>query len=117
LLSLFRFAVSTFPDMNPYEYRLIAAGGALLILFLGVFWYAILSRLSVVLKEHLAATRSHQSLTDLRSVLLFLFRGDFKQSADERLVGVCRRLRQRLAAYLAFIAVYVLFLVIFRPRF
>jgi hypothetical protein len=101
--------------MSSYEYRLIAAGGALLILFLGVFWYAILSRLSVVLKEHLAATRSRLSVTDLRGVLLFLYRGEFKQSGDEQLVGICRRLRQRLAAYLAFVVVYVVFLVIFRP--
>ena len=101
--------------MNPYEYRLVAIGWALLLIFLAVFWYATLRRLSVVLKEHLAATRSHQSITDLRSVILYLFRGDFKQAGDERLVAVCRRLRQLLYAYLGSIGAYVVFLAIFRP--
>jgi hypothetical protein len=103
--------------MNPYEYRLVAIGWALLLVFLTLFWYATLRRLSGVLKEHLAATRSHQSVTDLRSVVLFLFRGDFKQTGDERLVAVCRRLRQLLYAYLGSIGAYVVFLVIFRPSF
>jgi hypothetical protein len=103
--------------MSTHEYRLIAIGWSLLIVFLTFFWYATLTRLSVVLKERLAATRSHQSLSGLPGVFLFLFRGDFKQTGDERLVAVCRRLRQLLYGYLGAIGAYIVFLVIFHPRF
>jgi hypothetical protein len=103
--------------MSSHDYHLIAAGWSLVIIFLTLFWYATLRRLSVVLKEHLAATRSHQSLSGIPGVLAFLFRGDFKRTGDERLVSVCRRLRQLLYGYIGAIGAYIVFIVIFRPRF
>jgi hypothetical protein len=103
--------------MSIQEYRYIAFGWALLILFLTVFWFATLRRLSVVLKERLAATRSHQSFSGgLPGVFLFIFRGEFKQTGDERLSAVCRRLRQLLYGYLGSVIAYFVFIVIFRPR-
>jgi len=103
--------------MSTHEYHLVAVGWAILIVFLTLFWYATLRRLSVVLKEHLATTRSHQSITGLPGVFLFLFRGDFKRTGDERLVGVCLRLRKLLYGYLGAVAAFIVFLVICRPRF
>jgi hypothetical protein len=102
--------------MSSHEFHLIAIGWAFLILFLTVFWYATLRRLSAVLKEHLAATRSHQSVSGFPDVVMFLFRGDFKQTGDERLVAVCRRLRQLLYGYIGSILAYVVFLFMFRSR-
>ncbi len=102
--------------MSIHEFRVVAVGWAILIVFLTLFWYATLSRLSVILKEHLASTRSHQSVSGLPGVFMFLFRGDFKQTGDERLVAVCRRLRQLLYGYLGAVGAYVVFLVICRPH-
>jgi hypothetical protein len=103
--------------MSTHEYHLIAIGWSFLILFLTVFWYATLRRLSIVLKEHLEVTRSHQSLSGLPGVFLFLFRGEFKQTGDERLVAVCRRLRRLLYGYVGAIGAYIVFIVIFHPRY
>ncbi len=103
--------------MSTYEFRLIAGGWSILIVLLTLFWYATLRRLSVVLKEHLTATRSHQTLSGLPGVFVFLFRGDFNQTGDERLVSVCRRLRRLLFGYIGAIGAYIVFLVICHPRF
>ena len=101
--------------MSIQEYHLVAVGWAILIVFLTLFWYANLRRLSVILKEHLATTRSRQSISGLPSVFVFLFRGDFKQTGDDRIVAVCNRLRKLLYGYLGAVGAYVVFLVICRP--
>ena len=103
--------------MSTEEYRLVAAGWSLLILLLTIFWYATLRRLSEVMKEHLSATRSHQSIPGFFSLFLFILRGEYKQTGDNRLIGVCHRLRKLLYGYLGSIGAYIVFLVIMRPRF
>jgi hypothetical protein len=103
--------------MSLHEYRLVAAGWFILILVLTIFWYATLSRLSVVLKEHLSATRSHQSVSGFIGLFLFLLRGEFKQTGDERIVSVCRKLRQLLYGYLGVTGAFFVFLVIYHPRY
>ena len=103
--------------MSEHEYRLIAGGWLLLILFLAFFWYATLRRLSEILKGRLASTRSHQSVSGVIGIILFLFRAEFKQTGDERLINLCLRLRQLLYGYLGSIGAYIVFLVIMRPRF
>lgn len=96
---------------------MVAAGWFLLILLLTIFWYATLRRLSEVMKDHLAATRSHQSIPGFVGLFLFIFRGEFKQTGDARLVGVCYRLRKLLYGYLGSIGAYAVFLVIMHPRY
>jgi hypothetical protein len=102
--------------MSNHEYHLIALGWSVLIIFLTVFWYATLSRMKVILKERLSETRSHQSVSSLSGVFLFLFRGEFKQTGDERLVSVCARLRSLLYGYIGGVGAYIVFLVIMHPR-
>jgi hypothetical protein len=103
--------------MSHDEYRMIAVGWLLLLLFLTLFWYFTLRKLSQVLTEHLKSTCSHQDIAGLRGLFLFLMRGEYRQTGDERLVAVCARLRQRLYGYLGAIGGYIVFLVIFRPRY
>jgi hypothetical protein len=103
--------------MSIEEYRLVAGGWFLLILFLTVFWYATLRRLEGVFKEHLDATRSHQSIGGLTGMLQFIIRGDFRRTGDERMVGVCQRLRKLLYGYLGSVAAFIVFLVICRPHY
>ena len=102
--------------MSTHEYHLVAIGWSFLILLLTLFWYATLRRLSVVLKERLNSTRSHQSVSGIPGVFLFIFRGEFKQTGDERLISVCRRLRSLLYGYFGCLGAYTVFLVIFRPH-
>ena len=103
--------------MRVEEYRLVVAGWFLLILLLTIFWYATLRRLSKVLKEHLRATRSSQPVPGFLGLALFILRGEYRQTGDDRLIGVCRRLRNLLYGYLGSIGAYIVFLVIMRPRF
>jgi hypothetical protein len=104
--------------MSISEYRLVAGGWLILLVFLTVFWYGTLRRLSGILKERLDSTRSHQPIPQgLVALFLFLYRGDFKQTGDERLKAVCRRLRQLLYGYLGGIGAYIVFLVLFHPRY
>ena len=103
--------------MSVHEYRLIAAGWFLLILVLTIFWYATLRRLADVVKEHLGSTRSHQSISGLPGLFLFLIRAEFKKTGDTRLIAVCTRLRQLLYGYLGAIGAYIVFMVIMHPRY
>jgi hypothetical protein len=102
--------------MSNHEYHLVALGWSVLIIFLTVFWYATLSRLKVVLNDRLKETRSGQPLSTLPSTFLFIFRGEFKKSGDERLVSVCARLRSLLYGYIGGVGAYVVFIVIMHPR-
>ncbi len=102
-------------EITVTNYRLILAGGFLLIFFMGVFWYAMLRRLEVVLKERLKSTRSQQVISGFRGMLGFILGGQFKQTGDDRLIGVCKRLRQLLFGYLGLIGAYIVFLVKCHP--
>jgi len=103
--------------MNPYHMHLIATGWSLLVVFLTLFWFLTLRRLEVILRERLASTRSHQSISDFRGILLFIFRGDFKRTGDDRLVAVCSRLRTALIGYIGCLAAYIVFMVIYYRRY
>jgi len=103
--------------MSHGEYRIIAVGWLVLLLFLTLFWYFTLRKLSEVLAEHLKSTRSRQSVSGLGAIVRFLFRGEYKQTGDERLISICARLRQRLYGYLGAIGCYVVFLVLFHPKY
>ena len=103
--------------MSIHEYRLVAGGWFLLILFLTIFWYATLRRLSEVLKDHLKSTRSHQSISGIPGLFLFIFRGEFKQTGDARMVAVCGRLRQLLYGYVGAVIAYFVFLAVCHPRY
>jgi len=104
--------------MSIYEYRLVAGGWFLLLVCLTVFWYGTLRRLSDILKERLKNTRSRQPVPEgILGVFAFLYRGEFKQTGDERLAAFCRRLRQLLYGYLGVIGAYIVFLVMFRPHY
>jgi len=102
-------------SMSTHEFRLIAAGWFLVLLFLTIFWYATLSRLATILKERPGVTRSGSG-SDFTSLFLFIFRGEFNQTGDARLIGVCKRLRSLLYGYLGGIFAYLVFLVLFRPH-
>jgi hypothetical protein len=103
--------------MSLFKYRMIAEGWLLLIICLTMFWYAVLRRLSEILKERSKVTRSREPAPEgMLGLFMFLFRGDFKQTGDERLASVCRRLRQLLYGYLGAIGAYLVFLAVFRPH-
>jgi len=102
--------------MSIQEYQYVVFGWAIILVFLTIFWYVTLRRLSDILKERLSATRSHQSISGLQDMFLFILRGEFKRTGDERLTGVCGRLRKLLYGYLGSIAAYIVFLVIYRPH-
>jgi hypothetical protein len=106
-------------SMNPHEYRLVAGGGAILLIFLTIFWYVMLKRLSTLLGERLAGKgkKVGRKLDSVASVFLFLFRDEYKRSGDEVAISVCRRLRSLLYGYLGTIGAYVVFVIFFRPRF
>jgi len=101
--------------MSVEEFRDIAFGWAILLVFLMLFWYATLRRLSVILQERLGA-RLKASVSTLPGVFLFIFRGDFHEAGDDRLAAVCKRFRQLLYCYIGAIGAYIVFLVIFRPH-
>ncbi len=103
--------------MSIEEYRWVAAGWFLLIFFLTVFWYFTLRRLAEVLKERITATRSHEPAPEgVLGFARYLIRGDFRQTGDERMAALCRRLRQLLYGYLGSIGAYIVFLVIFQSK-
>jgi hypothetical protein len=103
--------------MSSYEYRLVAGGWFILIVVLTIFWYAMLRRLAVILKERLASTGSHRSIDGMGGMFLFIFRGEFKSTGDERLVTFCRKLRSLLYGYLGGVGAFIVFVIVFRPRF
>ncbi|MGA3171041.1 MAG: hypothetical protein ABSE62_08495 [Chthoniobacteraceae bacterium] len=103
--------------MNASQIHLIAAGWSLLIVLLTMFWFFTLRRLEVILRERLAATRSHQSISGLKDMLAFLLRGNFKQTGDDRLVAVCGKLRKLLYGYLGCLGGYIVFLIIYYRRY
>ena len=98
------------------EFRLIATGWAILIVFLTIFWYATLRRLSVILKERLESTRSHQTVSGMGGLLNFLLRGEYDRTGDQKLIGVCRKLRKLLYGYLGAVGAYVVFMIYCRPH-
>ncbi len=101
--------------MSTQEYYMVAGGWFLLILLLSIFWYASLTRLAEVLHENIKNTRSRETVPGLGGLFLFIFRGDFKLTSDQRLIAVCKRLRSLLYAYLGTIGAYVVFLLMMRP--
>lgn len=102
--------------VSPEEFRLVAIGWAGLIIFLTLFWYATLNKLSGLLKERLKASGSSQEISGVVSVFRFLIRGSFKQTGDERLAAICMKLRRLLYGYMGVTAAYVVFLVIMRSK-
>jgi hypothetical protein len=102
--------------MSTHEYHLIAVGWSILIIFLTVFWYATLSRLAVVLKDHLDAEGSHQSVPGIFGMFRFLVRGRFKQTGDARVIAICTRLRSLLLGYIGAAGAYIVFMIIMRTR-
>jgi hypothetical protein len=102
--------------VSPEEFRLVAIGWGGLIIFLTLFWYATLNKLSGLLKERLKASGSSQEISGVGSVFRFLIRGSFKQTGDERLVALCMKLRKLLYGYMGATAAYVVFLVIMRSK-
>jgi hypothetical protein len=103
--------------MSTHDFHLIAAGWFLLILFLTMFWYATLRRLSVVLSERLKSTGSKESIPGIPGLFLFIFRGEYKETGDARLIGICHRLRQLLYGYIGAIGAYIIFLILMHPRY
>jgi hypothetical protein len=103
--------------MSLYKYRLITGGWGFLIMLLTLFWYFTLRRLSEVMKAHVEATQSRESVPGFAGLFLYLFRGEFKKSDDQRFVAVCRRLRQPLYGYIGAVGAYVIFLVLMHPRY
>lgn len=102
-------------NMSVHEYRLIAGGWLILVIFLTLFWFFTLRRLAEVLKERLPTSRALP--TTFGGMFLYLFRGDFKAAGDPRLTAVCLRLRQLLYGYVGSIGAYFVYLVVFHPRY
>jgi len=103
------------PFMSTQEYYLVAGGWFLLILLLSIFWYASLTRLSEVLRENIKNTRSKKSVPGLGGLFMFLFRGEYQLTSDQRLIAVCKRLRSLLYGYIGTIGAYIVFLIYMRP--
>jgi hypothetical protein len=103
--------------INPFEFRMIAAGWLLLLVFLTLFWYLTLKRLSLLLKENLSATQAGKIRPGIMGIFRFIIRGDYEATRDERLIPVCRKLRQLLYGYLGVVGAYVVFLVVMHPRY
>jgi len=103
--------------MSRHEYHLIAIGWSAIILMLTVFWLATLRRLAEVLKQRLEETRSRQTFKGIPGVFMFLIRGEFKETGDQRIMDVCERLRKLLYGYMGATAAYVVFIVIMQSRY
>jgi hypothetical protein len=103
--------------MNPFEYRMIAAGWLLMLVFLTLFWYLTLKRLEQLLKENLSGPGAPKLGPGIYGVFQFIMRGDYEKTRNDKLIGVCRRLRQLLYGYLGVTGAYVVFLVLMRPHF
>ena len=103
--------------MNPFEYRMIAAGWLLMLVFLTLFWFLTLKRLSQLLKDNLGESTAPKLGPGIYGVFQFIMRGDFEKTRNDKLISVCRRLRQLLYGYLGVPGAYVVFLVLMRPHF
>jgi hypothetical protein len=103
--------------MNPFEFRMIAAGWLLLLIFLTIFWYLTLKRLSQLLKDNLTETQARKIGPGIMGIFRFIIRGDFEATRNDRLIPVCRKLRQLLYGYLGVVGAYVVFVVLMRPHF
>jgi hypothetical protein len=103
--------------MSIHEYRLIAAGWFLLLAFLTIFWFVTLRRLAQIIKERLPYSPSAKSISGFSGMFRFLIRAEYQQTRDKQLIAICKRLRQLLYGYLGAIGAYLVFLVMFRPRF
>jgi len=103
--------------MSSYQYHLVSAGWLFLLLFLTLFWYFTLHKLSEVLKERLKSTRSHHAFSGMAGMFRFLIRGEFRDTGDQRLITICTRLRQLLYGYLGGIGAYAVFLAVVHPRY
>jgi len=101
--------------MSVENYRTIAGGWALLILFLTAFWFLTLRRLSLILRAHLQETGGSGIAPGLAGMIPYLFRGDYKLSGDPRLISVCTKLRNLLYAYFGAIGAFLVFIVIMHP--
>lgn len=102
--------------MNPFEYRMIAAGWLLMLVFLTLFWFLTLKRLSQLLKENLGSAGAPTLGPGIYGVFQFIMRGDFEKTRNEKLISVCGRLRQLLYGYLGVTGAYIVFLVLMRPH-
>ena len=115
---LFLFGkAGSYHRMSPQKYEMIAIGWGMIVVFLAVFWWLMLSRLAQVLKERLKDSRMKREITGFGSLFQFVIRGEFRETKDDRLISVCRKLRQLLYGYLGIVAAYIVFLEIYRPRF
>jgi hypothetical protein len=103
--------------MSSHEYWLVAGGWAVLIIVLTIFWYATLNKLAGLLKERLKETKSSQPITGVVSVFKYLVRGQFKQTGDERLMALCKKLRQLLYGYIGVTIAYFVFLELMHPKY
>ena len=102
--------------MSLHNYRLIAGGWCVLILFLTLFWYFTLTRLAQILKENIKQSGSSQPPSNFAEIFLYVFRADYKQTRDTRLINVCDKLRKLLFAYVGALGAFIVFLVIMHPR-
>jgi hypothetical protein len=103
--------------MNPFEFRMVAAGWLVMLIFLTLFWYLTLTRLAKLLKENLSATQAGKIRPGIAGIFRFIIRGDYESTRDQRLIPVCRRLRRLLYGYIGVVGAYVVFLVMMRPHF
>jgi len=103
--------------MSRHEYILIAAGWFVLLMFLTIFWFVTLRRLAAIIKERLPYDRSVKSVSGFAGMFQFLIRAEYRKTGDNQLIAICKRLRQLFYGYLGAIGAYLVFLVLFRPRF
>jgi hypothetical protein len=97
--------------MSIHEYRLIGAGWFLLIAFLTIFWYFTLQRLGQVLRDNLPPGSPGAPGPGIGGLFIFVFRGDFVQSRNPRLVEVCKKLRKLLWGYVGGVLAFIVFVV------
>lgn len=102
--------------MSAFEFRMIAAGWLVMLVFLTLFWYLTLNRLSHLLKDNLDESGPVKVGPGFYGVFQFIMRGDFEKTRNDKLINVCRRLRQLLYGYLGVVGAYVVFLVVMRPH-
>lgn len=87
-----------------------------MLVFLTLFWYLTLKRLEQLLKENLDSPGSPKLGPGIYGVFQFIMRGDYEKTRNDKLIGVCGRLRQLLYGYLGVTGAYVVFLVLMRPH-
>ena len=88
-----------------------------MIIFLTLFWYFTLKKLSGIVDERLKASRSQRQVNGMKELFLFIFRAEFKETRDQKLISVCSKLRQLLYGYIGGIGAYIVFLVFFHPKY